>query len=206
MLYAVTDRTWLENPGAKELASQVEQALRGGVTMVQLREKELDEDELLREAFAVKEVCDRYGVPLIINDNIGIALEVDAAGVHLGQSDEDVARAREVLGPEKIIGVSARTVEQARQAQSRGADYLGTGAVFPTGTKRDAEVIGRDTLTEICRSVSIPVAAIGGITADNVRELAGSGISGIAVISAIFAQDDTRAAAALLRQLAEDII
>ncbi len=206
LLYAVTDRTWLPEPGIEALAGQVEQALRGGVTMLQLREKELPQEEFLREAYVIKALCDRHGVPLIINDNVEIALAVDAAGVHLGLSDTGITKARALLGQKKIIGASARTVERAVLAEEKGADYLGVGAVFSTGTKRDAKTIDRETLVMICQAVSIPVAAIGGITADNVAQLAGSGVDGIAVVSAIFAQADIGASARSLREAVENIL
>lgn len=196
LLYAVTDRSWLK--GAT-LADQVERALRGGVTLVQLREKGLDQETFLAEAGEIKALCHRFGVPLIINDNVAIAAAVDADGVHVGQSDREAGEVRAELGPDKIIGVSARTVEQAVRAQERGADYLGVGAVFPTGTKTDASGITLETLRDICRAVTIPVAAIGGIQEENVGKLAGSGISGIAVVSAIFAQADIEQAAARLK-------
>ncbi len=202
LLYAVTDRSWL---GGETLAEQVERALEGGVTLLQLREKALDEEAFLREAVRIKNLCDRYKVPLIINDNVQIAQEI-GAGVHLGSADMNPAAAREILGPERIIGVSARTVESAMLAQEQGADYLGVGAVFPTGTKQDAKTIDREMLRMICQNVFIPVVAIGGITEDNVRKLAGSGVAGIAVVSAIFAQKDIEAAAGRLRRLEEEYI
>ncbi len=203
LLYALTDRRWLSG---QTLAAQVEKALNGGVTLLQLREKTLGEDAFYREAIEIKRLCDRYGVPLIINDNVQIAKKAGAAGVHLGRGDSTLEEAREVLGPERIIGASARTVEQALDAERKGADYLGVGSVFPTGTKKDAETIKRETLQAICAAVSIPVVAIGGITADNLEEVAGTGIAGIAVISAIFAQEDIEAAASHLRRLVEGII
>ena len=187
LLYAVTDRAWLN--GAT-LESQVEQALKGGATFVQLREKELDEETFLEEAKKIKKLCGKYHVPFVINDNVDIALAVDADGVHVGQSDMEAGKVREKLGPDKIIGVSCKTVEQALLAKKHGADYLGVGAVFHTGSKADAEDVSHETLTAICNAVKIPVIAIGGITRDNVTELSGSGICGIAVISAIFAQKD----------------
>ncbi len=203
LLYALTDRRWLSG---QTLTAQVEKALNGGVTLLQLREKTLGEDAFYREAIEIKRLCDRYGVPLIINDNVQIAKKAGAAGVHLGRGDSTPEEAREVLGPERIIGASARTVEQALDAERKGADYLGVGSVFPTGTKKDAETIKRETLQAICAAVSIPVVAIGGITADNLEEVAGTGIAGIAVISAIFAQEDIEAAASHLRRLVEGII
>ena len=197
LLYAVTDRSWLSG---HTLYEQVEEALLGGVTMVQLREKKLTEHEFLKEAVKMKELCARYHVPLIINDRVDIARKADADGVHIGQKDLDLCTARAGLGSDKIIGVSARTVEQAKLACEQGADYLGIGAVFPTGTKQDAEVISYERLREVCEAASIPAVAIGGITKDNLHRLFGSGISGIAVVSAVFAQQDIRSAASALRE------
>ena len=187
LLYAVTDRRWL---GGRRLADQVEEALKGGVTFVQLREKDLDEERFLEEAKEIKELCRRYQVPFVINDNVGIAQAVDADGVHVGQSDMEAGDVRARLGQDKIIGVSAQTVEQALLAESRGADYLGVGAVFATGSKADASEVDHETVKAICQAVHIPVIAIGGITRENVGALAGTGICGAAVISAIFAQED----------------
>ena len=187
LLYAVTDRHWLNG---RTLYSQVEEALKGGATFIQLREKELDEEHFLEEAKEIKELCRRYQVPFVINDNVEIALAVDADGVHVGQSDMEAGDVRAKLGPDKIIGVSAQTVEQAVMAEQNGADYLGVGAVFPTGSKADALEVSHDTLKAICKAVKIPVIAIGGISKENILELSGSGICGIAVISAIFAKDD----------------
>lgn len=187
LLYAVTDRRWL---GGRRLADQVEEALKGGVTFVQLREKDLDEERFLEEAREIKELCGRYGVPFVINDNVDIAQAVDADGVHVGQSDMEAGDVRARLGQDKIIGVSAQTVEQALLAESRGADYLGVGAVFATGSKADASEMDHETVKAICQAVHIPVIAIGGITRENVGALAGTGVCGAAVISAIFAQED----------------
>ena len=187
LLYAVTDRAWLNG---ETLESQVEKALKGGATFVQLREKELNEEMFLEEAKKIKKLCAEYHVPFVINDNVDIALKIDADGVHVGQSDMEAGKVREKLGPDKIIGVSCKNVEQALLAKKHGADYLGVGAVFHTGSKADAEDVSHETLTAICNAVKIPVIAIGGITRDNVTELSGSGICGIAVISAIFAQKD----------------
>ena len=187
LLYGVTDRAWLNG---ETLYSQVEKALKGGATFMQLREKKLDEESFLKEAIEIKELCRRYNVPFVINDNVDIALEMDADGVHVGQSDMEALDVRAKLGPDKIIGVSAQTVEQAILAEKHGADYLGVGAVFPTGSKDDAEEVTFETLKAICQAVKIPVIAIGGISKGNVLELAGSGICGIAVISAIFAAKD----------------
>ena len=196
LFYAVTDRSWL---GEKTLAQQTEEALRGGVTFVQIREKQLDRQHFLEEAEELKTLCARYKVPFVINDDVDLALQVGADGVHVGQSDMEAGDVRKKLGPDKIIGVSARTVEQALLAEKHGADYLGVGAVFPTSSKKDASEVSFQTLKEICEAVDIPVIAIGGITKENVAELAGSGICGVAVISAIFAQPDVRKAAAELK-------
>ena len=187
LLYAVTDRRWL---GGRRLADQVEEALKGGVTFVQLREKDLDEERFLEEAREIKELCGRYQVPFVINDNVDIAQAVDADGVHVGQSDMEAGDVRARLGQDKIIGVSAQTVEQALLAESRGADYLGVGAVFATGSKADASEVDHETVKAICQAVHIPVIAIGGIPGENVGVLTGTGVCGVAVISAIFAQED----------------
>ena len=203
LLYAVTDRHWLNG---RQLYSQVEEALKGGATFIQLREKELDEEHFLEEAKEIKELCRRYQVPFVINDNVEIALAVDADGVHVGQSDMEAGDVRAKLGPDKIIGVSAQTVEQAVMAEQNGADYLGVGAVFPTGSKADALEVSHDTLKAICKAVKIPVIAIGGISKENILELSGSGICGIAVISAIFAKDDIEEAARELRGLTEKMV
>ncbi len=202
LLYAVTDRRWLQG---HTLYEQVQEALQGGITMLQLREKKLAEQEFLEEAVQMKRLCGRYHVPLIINDDPKIAQRADADGVHIGQEDLDLCSTRAILGPDKIIGVSARTVEQAVLAQEQGADYLGVGAVFQTGTKQDAKVISFERLAEICRSVTIPVVAIGGITEDNMDKLKSSGISGIAVVSAVFAQKDIRQVVKRLREKAMQV-
>lgn len=191
LVYAVTDRSWLYG---ESLYSQVEKALKGGATFIQLREKELDEEQFLKEAMEIKELCKRYHVPFVINDNVEFALKVEADGVHVGQSDMEAGNVREKLGKDKIIGVSTQTVEQALLAEKQGADYLGVGAVFPTGTKLDAVEVGYDRLQEICKAVHIPVVAIGGITRENIIQLKGSGVSGVAVVSAIFASKDIEAA------------
>lgn len=203
LLYAVTDRHWLNG---RTLYSQVEEALKGGATFIQLREKELDEEHFLEEAKEIKELCRRYQVPFVINDNVEIALAVDADGVHVGQSDMEAGDVRAKLGPDKMIGVSAQTVEQAVMAEQNGADYLGVGAVFPTGSKADALEVSHDTLIAICKAVKIPVIAIGGISKENILELSGSGVCGIAVISAIFAKDDIEEATRELRGLTEKMV
>lgn len=191
-LYAVTDRSWL---GGRSLAEDVEAAIKGGATLIQLREKNMDINSFAKEAEEILLMCRKYNVPLIINDNIDVALAVGADGVHLGQSDMNAASAREILGEDKIIGVTAKTVSQAQKAQRDGADYLGSGAVFGTSTKADAKPMDLETLRSITSSVNIPVVAIGGITGENVLCLKGSGIAGAAVVSGIFAQKDIEAAA-----------
>lgn len=202
LLYAVTDRRWLNGRSLKEVVCA---SLDGGVTCLQLREKQLDDAAFLQEAVELQAVCRARGVPFIVNDNVDIALKMNADGVHVGQSDMEAGNVRAKLGPDKIIGVSAQTVEQAVLAEKRGADYLGVGAVFPTGSKADADDVSYDTLKAICRAVSIPVVAIGGISMDNISRLSGSGICGVAVISAIYAARDIRAAAQTLRRAAEKL-
>ncbi len=197
LLYAVTDRSWLRG---ERLSAQVEKALKGGATMVQLREKQLGEEEFRREAEELLRLCRSYGVPLIINDNVALAKEIGADGVHVGQDDMGAARARQELGPDKIIGVSAHSVEEALEAERQGADYLGVGAVFHTGSKPDASLLSHETLRRICRASALPAAAIGGITSENIGALRGTGIAGAAVISALFAQPDIEAAARRLRR------
>lgn len=203
LLYAVTDRAWL---GDKTLVQQVEESLRGGATMVQLREKCLDRARFQAEALELKALCARYRVPFLINDDVELAAAVGADGVHVGQEDLEAGQARAKLGPDKLIGVSAHTVEEARRAQAAGADYLGVGAVFPTGTKDDVDLLSYRTLKAICAAVDIPVVAIGGIGPHNVMELAGSGICGIAVVSALYAQPDVERAARTLRALTEEMV
>lgn len=197
LLYAVTDRHWLKG---QTLYAQVEEAIAGGATFVQLREKQMDEADVLQEAKEIQALCRAHHIPFVINDHVEIAKAIQADGVHVGQSDMEALDVRRLLGEEAIIGVSAETVEQALLAQAHGADYLGVGAVFPTGSKDDAADISMETLRAICEAVDIPVIAIGGISEDNVGQLAGSGICGIAVISAIFAQENIRDAAARLKQ------
>ena len=197
-LYAVTDSRWLNG---NSLAEVVEKALAGGVTCVQLREKHLPFDEFLRTAKEIKALCQNFHVPFIVDDNLDIALACDADGLHIGQNDMPAAKARQLLGPDKILGVSAQTAQQAVNACRDGADYLGVGAVFPTGTKTDAVEVPLDMLKTITAAVDIPVVAIGGINADNIAQLSGTGIAGAAVVSAIFAQKDIKKAAANLRQL-----
>lgn len=204
LLYAVTDRRWLAD--GETLYQVVEQAIDGGVTFVQLREKGLAKDLFLEEAREIKKLCNAWKIPFVINDSVDIALAMDADGVHVGQSDMEAGDVREKLGPDKIIGVSAQTVEQAKLAEAHGADYLGVGAVFATGSKDDAVEVGPQTLRDICQAVSIPVIAIGGISKENVSQLTGSGICGIAVISAIFAQKDVKAASKELHDLTAEMV
>ena len=200
-LYAVTDRTWAADSAA--LLRQIEDAIDGGATMVQLREKHLDEASFLAEAEAFVSLCRRKGAISIINDNVEIAVKTGADGVHVGQSDLEAGRVRALLGPDKLIGVSAHNVEEALAAQAAGADYLGTGAAFVTGTKTDAKPISKDTIRAICAAVDIPVVAIGGITRENILELEGCGLDGVAVVSALFAQENVKAAAEELLALSD---
>lgn len=201
-LYAVTDRAWI---GKQSLAEQVESALRGGVTCVQLREKELDEERFLREAEEIFTLCKRYRVPFFINDNVALALRCHADGVHVGQDDMDVAAVRRLVGQEMMIGVSVHTVEEARTAAEGGADYLGVGAMFATSTKTDASLVTKETLRAICDAVSIPVVAIGGINKSNLLELAGTGVDGVALVSAIFSAADIATECRLLYGLSQEM-
>ena len=201
-LYVITDRSWLKG---ETLYEQVEKALKGGASFVQLREKDREKGSILAEARQLKGLCEKYQVPFVINDSVEIALEADADGVHLGQEDMGILEAREILGRDKIIGATAKTIEQAVRAQEQGADYLGVGAVFASPTKTNAIRISKEQLREIRESVSIPVVAIGGITADNIMELKGSGIDGVAVVSAVFASDDIEQAAGDLKEKAADL-
>ena len=203
LLYAVTDRHWL---GDRTLYDVVRESLEGGVTFLQLREKDLDEGTFFDEAVKLQAMAKDYGVPFVINDNVDIAIKMNADGVHVGQHDMEAGDVRALIGPDKILGVSAQTVDQAVLAEKRGADYLGVGAVFPTGSKDDADDVSFETLKAICRAVSIPVVAIGGITLENTPDLAGSGICGIAVISAIYARDNIKEASAALRKASYDMV
>lgn len=202
-LYAVTDRAWAADEDA--LLAQIEDAIDGGAAMVQLREKRLDTEAFLAEAERFVALCRKKGVVSIINDNVEIAAKTGADGVHVGQEDLAAGRVRELLGPDKLIGVSAHTIDEALAAQAAGADYLGTGAAFVTGTKTDAKPISRETIRAITAAVDIPVVAIGGISRDNILELKGCGLEGVAVVSALFAQPDVKAAARELLALAEEI-
>lgn len=202
LLYAVTDSHWLNGRTLKEV---VKESLEGGVTCVQLREKELDEASFYEEAKEIQALCKEYNVPFIINDNVDIALKLDADGVHVGQSDMEAFEARQKLGPDKIIGVSAHSVEEAVNAVKNGADYLGAGAVFTTGTKNNTTNLKYETLKAICEAVDVPVVAIGGITKDNISALEGSKISGVAVVSAIYKADDIKKASEELKILSDNI-
>ncbi len=203
LLYAVTDRTWLDGDS---LESQVDLAVNNGVTFLQLREKDLDFDEFVELAKGIKFLANKASVPFVINDNIDVAIASGADGVHLGQNDISADKAREILGDEKIIGISVQTVEDAVLAEKKGADYLGVGAVFSTSTKLDASDVSFETLREVCNAVSIPVVAIGGINKNNLLQLKGSGIDGVAVVSAIFAQKNIANATIELINLCRQVV
>ena len=205
LLYAITDRAWTGN---ETLEDQVEKALKGGATMIQLREKKRDEmgSEYEAEAVVIRDLCRKYEVPFIINDDVELAAKIDADGVHLGQSDMSPAKARLILGSDKIIGVTAKTVQQAQAAKDAGADYVGSGAVFGSATKKDTSKLDHRVLDDIGREVGIPVVAIGGITGENMFDLKGRKIDGFAVVSAIFGADDIEGETVLLRKQAEEIL
>ena len=202
-LYAVTDRAWT---GKQSLYEQVEAALKGGATCVQLREKTLSDEEFLAEAQEIRELCSRYQVPFFINDNVEIAIRCKADGIHVGQEDMAAAQVRRRVGPDMMIGVSAHSVEEALEAVKHGADCLGVGAMFSTSTKTDVNLLPKETLRAICEAVDVPVVAIGGINKDNISLLAGTGVDGVALVSAIFASDDIETACRQLRQLSEDMV
>lgn len=201
-LYAITDRNWLNG---NTLASQVEDALRGGATFLQLREKNASKEEIIKEALEIKEICKKYNVPFVIDDDVDIAKEIDADGVHIGQNDASYKYARDILGDNKIIGMTAHNLEEALTAQNSGADYIGVGAVFNTSTKLDTIPMSRETLMQITSNISIPVVAIGGINENNILELKGSGVDGVAVISAIFSKEDITEAANNLLSLSKQL-
>lgn len=203
LLYAVTDRAWT---GKQTLYEQVEAALKGGVTCVQLREKELDEGAFLREAKDICALCRRYGVPFIVNDNVDIAVACGADGVHVGQEDMAAGEVRRRVGENMLLGVSVHTVEEARRAVEQGADYLGLGAVFPTSTKTDVDQMSNETLRAICDAAEVPVVAIGGINRNNILRLSGSGVDGVALVSAIFSAEDIEGTCRELRALAEQMV
>ncbi len=203
LLYAVTDRAWT---GKQTLYDQVEAALKGGVTCVQLREKELDETAFLQEAKELCALCRRYGVPFLVNDNVEIAIACGADGIHVGQEDLAAGEVRRRVGENMILGVSVHTVEEACQAVRDGADYLGLGAVFPTSTKTDVEQMPNETLRAICDAVDVPIVAIGGINRGNILRLAGSGVDGVALVSAIFSAEDIEGACRELRAMSEEMV
>ena len=204
LLYAVTDQMWLKE--GEKLADVVESVLQNGATFLQIREKDLAEDAFEAEAERLKTLCAQHGVPFVVNDSVEIALQCEADGVHVGQSDIKGRDIRAIIGPDKILGISAGTVEEAVAAEKAGADYIGVGAVFPTGTKKNATPMTMELLKEIVSSVSIPVVAIGGISAENILQLRGSGVDGVAVVSAIFAAVDPGKATADLLKLAKEMV
>ena len=203
LLYAVTDRAWV---GKQSLYQQVESALKGGATCVQLREKELDEETFYEEAVAISALCRQYGVPFFINDNVEIAVKCHADGIHVGQEDMAAAQVRQRVGDGMMIGVSVHSVEEALEAVKNGADCLGVGAMFSTSTKTDINVLSKETLRDICAAVDIPVVAIGGIHKSNLSQLAGTGVDGVALVSAIFEADDIESECRLLRKLVEEMV
>ena len=203
LLYAVTDRAWV---GKQTLYEQVESALKGGATCVQLREKHLGDADFLQEAMEIHTLCQRYGVPLFINDNVEVAIQCHAEGIHVGQDDMAAAQVRERVGDGMMIGVSAHTVEEAKKAVAHGADCLGVGAAFATHTKEDVNVLPRQTLIDICNAVDVPVVAIGGIHKENILQLKGTGVDGVALVSAIFGAEDIEAECKELKALSEQIV
>lgn len=203
LLYAVTDRTWL---GRQSLYEQVESALKGGTTCVQLREKELNDKEFLEEALEISALCKQYKVPFFINDNVEIAMACKADGIHVGQEDMAAAQVRQRVGTDMMIGVSVHSVEEALEAVKNGADCLGVGAMFSTSTKSDVNILSKEVLREICDAVEIPVVAIGGINKTNISELSGTGVDGVALVSAIFAAEDIERECRLLRKLSEEMV
>ncbi|WP_302367177.1 thiamine phosphate synthase [Brachyspira aalborgi] len=203
ILYAVTDRAWI---GKQNLYEQVESALKGGATCVQLREKNLDEELFLEEAIKIKSLCKKYGIPFLVNDNVDIAIKCEADGVHVGQEDTAVSKVRKLVGDKMIIGVSVQNINEALESIKNGADYLGVGAMFSTSTKLDANVIPFENLKSICNAVNIPVVAIGGIGKNNIMKLAGSGADGVALVSAIFGAKNIEVECRELRRLSEQII
>ena len=204
LLYAVTDQMWLKDD--EKLADVVESVLQNGATFLQIREKDLAEDAFEAEAERLKTLCAQHGVPFVVNDSVEIALQCDADGVHVGQSDIKGRDIRSIIGPDKILGISAGTVEEAVAAENAGADYIGVGAIFGTSTKKNARSMTMERLKEIVSSVSIPVVAIGGISTENILQLRGSGVDGVAVVSAIFAAEDPGKATADLLKLAEEVV
>lgn len=203
LLYAVTDRAWV---GKQSLYEQVESALKGGATCVQLREKELNDDEFLAEAVEIGELCRKYSVPFFVNDNVDVAVKCHADGVHVGQEDMAASKVREKIGDGMMLGVSVHTVEEALKAVENGADCLGVGAMFSTSTKADADVLPKETLRDICAAVDIPVVAIGGISESNIMQLSGTGVDGVALVSAIFGAEDIESECRALKALSENMV
>ncbi len=203
LLYAVTDRAWT---GEQTLYEQVEEALKGGITCLQLREKNLDEEAFLQEAVEIRKLCNQYKVPFFINDNVDIAIKCGADGVHVGQEDMEAGKVRDLVGEKMIIGVSVHTLEEALEAVRNGADCLGVGAMFATSTKEDVNVLPKQTLADICNAVDIPVVAIGGLTRANIKELSGTGVDGVALVSAIFAAKDIQAECKDLYKISEEMV
>ena len=203
LLYAVTDRMWT---GKQTLMEQVEDALKGGATCVQLREKELEDEAFLQEAMEMKALCGKYHVPFFVNDNVEIAVKCKADGIHVGQSDMAAVKVRQQVGEDMMIGVSVHSVEEALEAVRNGADCLGVGAMFSTSTKTDADVLTKGVLRDICAAVDVPVVAIGGISKENILELKGTGADGVALVSAIFAAEDIEKECRILRQMSEEMI
>lgn len=203
LLYAVTDRAWV---GKQSLYEQVESALKGGATCVQLREKELNDDEFLAEAVEIGVLCRKYSVPFFVNDNVDVAIKCHADGVHVGQEDMTASKVREKIGGDMMLGVSVHTVEEALEAVKSGADCLGVGAMFSTSTKADADVLPKETLRDICAAVDIPVVAIGGISESNILQLSGTGVDGVALVSAIFGAEDIESECRTLRALSENMV
>lgn len=203
LLYAITDRSWT---GDRTLEEQVKEALNGGASCLQLREKNLSNEDFLNEAYIIKKICKEHEIPFIINDNVEVARACDCDGIHVGQSDADIFEVRETLGYEKKIGVSVFNVKQALEAENSGADYLGVGAVFPTATKQDASDVSHEELRKICEAVNIPVVAIGGITKENINQLAGKGIDGVALISAIFSAKNIEGECRELKSLVKRVV
>lgn len=202
-LYAVTDRAWV---GKQSLYEQVESALKGGVTCVQLREKELCYEEFLNEAIEISALCKEYGIPFFINDNVDVAIKCKADGIHVGQEDMKASTVRQKVGNNMMIGVSVHSVEEALEAVENGADCLGVGAMFSTSTKTDVDVLPKEVLRNICSAVDVPVVAIGGIGKNNIAELAGTGVDGVALVSAIFGADDIEKECRQLYKLSEEMV
>ena len=203
LLYAVTDRAWV---GKQSLYEQVEAALKGGVTCVQLREKELSEDEFLEEAIEIAALCKQYKVPFFINDNVEIAIKCKADGIHVGQEDMLATQVRQKVGEDMMLGVSVHSVEEAIEAVKNGADCLGVGAMFSTSTKTDVDVLPKEVLKDICEAVDVPVVAIGGISKMNMLELSGTGVDGVALVSAIFAAEDIESECCMLKEMSKEMV